>query len=101
MNPAKQKRLEKAGWKFVNAADFLHLTPDEQAYVEMKLALAKTLEETRKQKGLTQKTLADKLHTSQPRVAMMEKGDPSVSLDLLIRALLILGIPPRKLAVAI
>lgn len=67
----------------------------------MKLALAKTLKETRKQKGFTQKTLADKLHTSQPRVAMMEKGDPSVSLDLLIRALLILGIPPRKLAVAV
>jgi DNA-binding XRE family transcriptional regulator len=101
MNPEKQKRLEKAGWKFGHAADFLNLTPDEQAYVEMKLAFAKTLEETRKQKGLTQKTLADKLHTSQPRVAMMEKGDPSVSLDLLIRALLILGIPPRKLAVAI
>ena len=101
MNPEKQKRLEKAGWKFGNAADFLNLTPDEQAYVEMKLALAKKLEETRKQKGLTQKTLADKLHTSQPRVAMMEKGDPSVSLDLLIRALLALGISPRKLAVAV
>lgn len=101
MNPEKQKRLEKAGWKFGDTADFLNLTPDEQAYVEMKLALAKTLEETRKHKGLTQKTLAGKLHTSQPRVAMMEKGDPSVSLDLLIRALLVLGIPPRKMALAV
>lgn len=100
MNPEKKKRLEKAGWKFGDAAEFLKLTPDEQAYVEMKLSLAKTLEETRKQKGLTQKTLALKLHTSQPRVAMMEKGDPSVTLDLLIRALLALGIPPKKLAVA-
>jgi len=47
--------------KFGNAADFLKLTPDEQAYVEMKLALARTLEETRKHKGLTQKTLAVKV----------------------------------------
>ena len=101
MNPEKQKRLEKAGWKFGNAADFLNLTPDEQAYVEMKLALAKTLEETRKQKGLTQKTLADKLHTSQPRVAMMEKGDPSVSIDLLVRGLFALGMRRRELAKAI
>lgn len=100
MNESKKKRLEKRGWKFGDAADFLKLTPDEQAYIEMKLSLAKTLEATRKQKGLTQKTLADKLHTSQPRVAMMEKGDPSVTLDLLIRALLALGIPLKKMAVA-
>lgn len=100
MNAEKKKLLEKKGWKFGNAADFLKLTPDEQAYIEMKLSLAKTLEETRKQKGLTQKTLADKLHTSQPRVAMMEKGDPSVTLDLLVRALLALGIPQKRLAIA-
>jgi len=31
-------------------------------------------------------------------VAMMEKGDPSVSLDLIVRALLTLGVKPRKLA---
>lgn len=101
MNTEKRKRLEMAGWKFGGAAEFLKLTPDEQAYVEIKLNLAKTLEETRKQKGFTQKTLAGRLRTSQPRVAMMEKGDPSVSLDLLVRALLVLGIRPKKLAVAI
>jgi predicted XRE-type DNA-binding protein len=98
MNQDKRKKLESAGWRFGNAADFLELTPEEQAYVEMKLALARTLSETRKQLGLTQKSLADKLHTSQPRVAMMEKGDASVTLDLLIRALLSLGTRPRQLA---
>lgn len=98
MNSAKQRRLEAAGWKFGSVADFLNLTPEEKAYVEIKLALAHNLEATRKQKGLTQKTLAAKLHTSQPRVAMMEKGDPSVTLDLLIRGLLALGTKPRALA---
>jgi len=67
----------------------------------MKLSLAKSLEETRKQKGAYAKKISGKIAHQSTRVAMMEKGDPSVSLDLLIRALLILGIPPRKLAVAV
>ncbi len=67
MNPEKQKRLEKAGWKFGNAADFLNLTPDERAYVEMKLAYAKTLEETRKQKGAYAKNTGGQVaHQSAP-----------------------------------
>lgn len=100
MNATKRKRLEAAGWKFGDAADFLKLTPAERAYVEMKLDLAHTLEETRKRKGLTQSELAAKLATSQPRLAMMEKADSSVSIDLLVRALLALGIPRRKLIAA-
>jgi len=98
MNADKRKKLEAAGWRFGNAAEFLRLTPAEEAYVEMKLALARELETARREKHLTQKALAAKLKTSQPRVAMMEKGDPTVSLDLLFRALLALGIKPRKLA---
>lgn len=97
MKPAKRKKLEAAGWKFGNAEDFLALTPAEKSYVEMKLALARELAKKRKAKHLTQKALATELRTSQPRVAMMEKADPSVSLDLIIRALLTLGVPPHKL----
>lgn len=95
MKADKRKKLEKAGWRVGRAADFLSLSEAEDAYVEMKLALAQELAEARRAKRLTQQTLADKLRTSQPRVAMMEKGDPSVSLDLLVRALLILGVTPR------
>ena len=98
MNPSKRKKLEKAGWKFGSAAEFLALTPAEQAYVDMKLAFARELSRKRKAKHLTQKALATELKTSQPRVAMMEKADPSVSLDLIVRALLALGVKPRKLA---
>jgi predicted XRE-type DNA-binding protein len=91
----KQKKLEKAGWRVGSAAEFLALTPAEEAYVEMKLALAHELSEARRSHRLTQGRLATMLKTSQPRVAMMEKGDPSVSLDLLVRALLALGVAPR------
>ena len=41
------------------------------------------------------------VHSSQSRVAKMEGGDPSVSLDLLIRSLLALGASARDLARAI
>lgn len=98
MKLAKRKKLEAAGWRFGNVEDFLELTPAEKSYVEIKLVLARELEKKRKAKHLTQKALASELKTSQPRVAMMEKADPSVSLDLIIRALLTLGITPRKLA---
>jgi hypothetical protein len=98
MNAEKRKKLEAAGWKFGSVKDFLNLTPAEEAYIDMKLALARELEAQRRGKNLTQKALAAKLKTSQPRVAMMEKADPTVSLDLLFRALLALGMKPRKLA---
>ena len=91
MNAEKRKRLEAAGWRFGSVTDFLNLTPAEESYIGMKLTLARELEAKRREKNMTQKALAAKLRTSQPRVAMMEKGDPSVSLDLLIRALLALG----------
>lgn len=95
MKANKRKKLEKAGWRVGSAAEFLSLTEAESAFVEMKLTLARELAEARRTHRLTQEKLAALLKTSQPRVAMMEKGDPSVSLDLLVRALLALGVTPR------
>lgn len=85
MRSTKKKRLEAKGWKVGTAGEFLQLSPEESAYIEMKLALSKNLQERRKDKSLTQKQLARLLKSSQSRVAKMETGDPSVSLDLLIR----------------
>jgi len=51
--------------------------------------------------NLSQTELAKLLHPSQSRVAKMEGGDPSVSIDLLIRSLLALGASNRDLARAI
>jgi|SRR5687767_743254 len=45
--------------------------------------------------ALSQLTLAAEVQSSQSRVAKMEAGDPSVSLDLLIRSLLSLGASER------
>ena len=101
MNAEKRKRLEAAGWRFASAADFLGMTPQEEAYVELKLHLADALEAKRKAKGLTQKALAARLKSSQSRVAFMERGDPSVSVDLLVRGLLALGATRKELAKAV
>jgi len=98
MKSAKKKRLEAKGWKVGTVAEFLDLSPEESAYIEMKLALSKNLQERRKDKNLTQEQLAHLLKSSQSRVAKMEAGDPSVSLDLLVRSLLILGESRKSLA---
>mgnify|MGYP001810367978 CR=1 FL=1 len=92
MNTTKRKKLEAAGWRVGDAADFLELTDAEALYLETKLQLAKRLEHERKGRHLTQKKLAAVLKTSQSRVALMEKGDASVSIDLLVRALGVFGV---------
>ena len=76
------------------------MTPDEAAYVELRLKLSDAVRDFRK-KRLTQIELAELLHSSQSRVAKAESADESVSLDLLIRSLLTLGATDRDLAKAI
>lgn len=98
MKTAKRKRLEAKGWKIGNPTEFLRLSSEEAAYVELKLALSKNLQATRKEKNLTQEELARLLKSSQSRIAKMEAGDPSVSLDLLVRSLLVLGASRKTLS---
>lgn len=98
MRESKRKRLEAKGWKVGSAADFLGLAPEEKAYVELKLRLAEGLKKRRVKTRLTQDELAKALRSSQSRVAKMEAGDPTVSLDLLIRSLLALGASRQEVA---
>lgn len=98
MHSAKKKRLESKGWKVGSAKEFLNLSHEEAAYVELKLVLSAVLQEFRRRKKLTQHELARRLKSSQSRVAKMEAGDPSVSLDLLFRSLFALGASRKNLA---
>ena len=98
MRVTKRKRLEVAGWAVGDAGDFLQLEPDERTYIELRLRLAEGLRARRNRKRLTQVELAKAIHSSQSRVAKMESGDPSVSIDLLVRSLLALGASRRELA---
>ncbi len=98
MREEKRKRLERKGWKVGSVKEFLNLSPEEAAYIELKLKLADGLRERRRRRRLSQVELARMVKSSQSRVAKMEAGDPSVTLDLLIRSLLTLGASDRELA---
>ena len=97
MDKRKKEALTKKGWKVGTVADFLELSVEESAYIEMKLALSDKLKERRLQKKLTQAQLAKEIDSSQSRVAKMEAGDPSVSIDLLLKSLLALGVSKKEL----
>ena len=101
MKAAKRTKLESKGWKLGSTADLLELTPEETAYIELKFALSKSLKERRTREKLSQNDLAKMVKTSQSRVAKMESGDPSVSVDLLVKSLIALGASPKDLAKAI
>ena len=101
MKAAKRKKLEASGWKIGSADEFLDLSPEEAAYIELKLSLSRSLKQRRSKENLSQVEFAKLVKTSQSRVAKMEAGDPSVSIDLLIKSLLALGASAKDLAKAI
>ncbi len=96
METSKQQRLGAKGWKVGDAADFLELTPEEIIMIEIRLALSRNLKMQRK-RSMTQAQLATEIGSSQPRVAMAENGDASVSLELLIRSLLATGVTVQEI----
>ena len=98
MNTTKRKHLENKGWRFGSAKEFLELSEQENAYIELKLTLGENLKKRRLQKQLTQVELAKLLRSNQSRIAKMESGDPSVSLDLLVKSLLALGTTKKDIA---
>jgi transcriptional regulator with XRE-family HTH domain len=98
MNEGSRKRLEAAGARVTTVKEFLDLSDAEMTFIEMKIALAKKLRECRKAAALTQEQVAKRVGSSQSRVAKMEAGDPAVTMDLLVGALLKLGAKPQEVA---
>ena len=101
MRESKRKKLADKGWKTAGTKEFLGLSAEEEAYIELRLKLADGLKKRRHSRGVTQAQLAHELRSSQSRVAKMEAGDPTVSLDLLVKSLLALGTSNRELAAII
>ena len=96
MEPAKIKRLEDKGWKLGSASEFLELSREESILIDIKLALSLNLKE-RRQNLMTQAELADKINSSQHRIVKAENGNDSVSIELLIRAMLTTGATPQDI----
>ena len=98
MDAKKKERLERAGFRLGDAAEFLGLTAEEQAVVDFKLGLSAMLRRRRTAYHLSQTVLAMRIGSSQSRIAKMEAGDPSVSMDLLIHAIFATGATVTDLA---
>src|SRR3972149_2336849 len=98
MDVKKRERLRAKGWKVGSVDEFLDLSPEEAAYVELRLALSESVRELRLRKKISQLQLAKRLGSSQSRVAKIEAGDSSVSLDLVVRSLIALGASANDLA---
>lgn len=96
MDQEKKKQLENKGWKISSASELLELSSEESILIEIKLALSLNLKE-RRRRLMTQAELAEKINSSQPRVAKAENGDDSVSIELLIRAMLATGATPQDI----
>ena len=93
----KTARLESAGWKTVTVQDFLGLSDVDMAVIEVKVALAKRLRAQRTRAGLSQVEVAKLVRSSQPRVAKMEAADKTVSIDLLVKALVKTGVSIQEI----
>jgi DNA-binding XRE family transcriptional regulator len=89
------------GWVEGSVEEFLDLSEADIEYIETKRTLSRLLRGVREKKRLTQSEVAVCVHTSQSRVAKMERADPSVSSDLLLQSLFRLGLKQKDLAKAI
>lgn len=101
MKAARRRKLAAAGWRVGSATQLLELSDAEAALVELKLVLADALRRSRAARGLSQVDLAERMQSSQSRVAKIEAGDPSVSLDLIVRALMAAGVTIRDIGRAL
>lgn len=97
MKRAKREQLVKMGYKVADTQNFLGLSDEEIAVIDLKVSLIQKLREVRKAAGVTQRQLAKLMKSSQSRVAMLEGGSSDASLELLCKALFVLGVSSKEL----
>lgn len=100
MDKDKRARLEAAGFRFTTVAEFLGLSEEENQLVELRVTISNEIRRLRAANNLSQKEVARRMKTSQPRVAKIEAAAEGVSLDLMLRELFMLGGRVTKLEFA-
>jgi hypothetical protein len=84
------------GWTQGSVQELLGLTDQESILVEMRVRLSESVRARRRAKRLTQRQLAERIGSTQPRVARLEQAGASI--EMLLRALLALGASRREIA---
>jgi len=97
MDKKRKQQLEEKGFRVGSTADFLELTPEEETYIDIRLDISNMVKNQRAKRGWTQEQLARAIGSSQSRIAKLEGGDPGISLDLMIKALLRLGTSKKQI----
>jgi phage-related protein/DNA-binding XRE family transcriptional regulator len=100
MKNDKLKRLKAAGWKMGNADNFLQLSEEESKLVAIKWSLMCAVKKSRIKRNISQIDLAQRMKSSQSRIAKIETGDSSISLDLIVHALIATGATTRDIQAA-
>ena len=95
--PFEEEAITRACPLLGTVQEFLGLSDAEMHVVEIRVRLAKALRALRQKKGLSQADVALLIESSQARVATMENGGSGATLDLLVRALVVLGMTRRQL----
>ena len=90
-----RKKLPK-GWTEGSVKELLDLTDEDAAIVEMRVRLAERVRELRRSQRITQKELARRMRSTQPRIARLEQAGASI--EMLMRALFTLGVDRKEIA---
>lgn len=98
MDSKKRKRLESSGWTIGSTEDFLELSPEEAAFLDLKLSLSRILKQQRTDQSISQSLLAKRIGSSQSRIAKAEACDHAISMDLMFRAIFATGMNRKDLA---
>ncbi len=101
MNRSKKEKLKNAGYRITDTKEFLHLSDAEASLIELKITLMERLRKIRTEKKISQSELAKRVGSSQSRIAKIEAAASDVTLDLIIKALFVLGENPKKLGKAL
>lgn len=99
LSDKKKARIEAIGGRVTTVEEWLDLTSEEVAIIDMKIRLGEELKARRKKKRLSQERAAEILKTSQGRVSKLEKGQ--ATLDQLARSVLALGGSTKEVGRAI
>ncbi len=83
MDHAKRAALEAAGFRLSTVAEFLGLSEEDDDLVELRVALSQEIRRLRKVRRMSQREVARRMKTSQPRIANIEGASPGVSVDLI------------------
>ena len=97
MDKKRKQQLEEKGFRVGPAADFLELSPEEEAYIEIRLDISNMVKAQRVKRGWTQEQIARAIGSSQSRIAKLEGGNPGISIDLMFKALLRLGTSKKQI----